>query len=134
MSVVSKDIAEKEVNEWLTAIGTSEDQKEGLKNNVQILMNGVVNGALVIDSENQNVTQKLRVVFGKEEKISQLNFKPYLTVGEIETFKKSISQDNDNRNTSAAICASTGNPYSVIEQMNAKDFNLSAALVLFFIV
>lgn len=134
MSVISKEIATNEIDQWLTAIGTSEDQKEGLKNNVQILVNGVVSGALVIDSETNNVTQKLRVVFGKEEKISQLNFKPFLTVGEIETFKKSISQDNDNRNTSAAICASTGNPYSVIEQMNAKDFNLSAALVLFFIV
>lgn len=134
MSVISKDIAESEVKQWLTAIGTSEDQIQDLKTNVQILVDAVAAGSLVLDIENQTAIQKLRVVFGKEEKISQLNFKANLTIGEIESFKKSISHDVDNRNISAAICASSGNPYSVTQQMNAKDYNLSAALVLFFIV
>lgn len=134
MSEISKEIATKEVDRWLTDIGIEDDQKEALKNNVNIIVAGVMSGKLIINDTTNEIIQKLRVPFGKEEKVSELKFKTDLRVGEIENFKKSISEDYDNRATFAAVCASTGNPFAVISQMNSKDFNTSAAIVLFFIV
>lgn len=130
---IAKDIAEKEVNDWLTRIDFSEGQRKDFEANINIMVNAVQNGTVSIDPKTNDVTQKLKRPFGKEEKITQLKFKTDISVSEINQYKKGIDHDSDNRNTIAYICASTGNLASIIEQMNARDFNVSTAIVLFFV-
>lgn len=130
---IAKDIAEKEVNDWLSRIDFSEGQRADFAANINIMVNAVSNGSVSIDPVTNEVTQKLKRPFGKEEKISQLKFKTDITISEINTYKKGVDADADNRTTIAYICASSGNLASVIEQMNARDFNVSTAIVLFFV-
>lgn len=132
--VVSEEAATGELNKWLDFQDIPEKQRVELKANIEILISAICNGKLIINDDN-SLTQKLKHPFGEQIKISELKYRSTpITVGEVDQFKSGIAQDVDNRSMLANVCAATGQLYSVLSKMSSKDYNLSAAVIIFFMV
>lgn len=131
--MIPKEQAIKELDAWLKFQEISDEQKELYKTNIGIFANAIQTGHVII-GENKEITQKLKYHFGAEVKIKELKYKPQLTVGEVENHKIGIDKDGDLRATLAHLSASTGELPSTLTKMNTKDFNISAAIILFFMV
>ena len=76
--VVSKDVAQADVESWLSFKKLTDQRREDKKENIDALINAVCDGNLVID-EDCNLIQKLMSPFGDEMKIAELKYKPRLT-------------------------------------------------------
>ncbi len=133
--VISNDIATKEVNDWVSFQGITDKQKENLsvKNSINRMIQAVEEGTLIIDGATKVITQKLKFPFGEEIKISELKFKPHLTVGNIINARAGL--DDDEASVPLGyISAATGEPVKVLLKMNSKDYKLSDTIILFFML
>lgn len=133
-SVVSKEVAIKELDSWLDFHEINEDQKKDCEVNVSVMLAGIQSGRVVINTDN-TVTQKLKHPFGKEKKIELLTYtNGGLPIGEISNCKEAISKDNDNRNSIAHISVATATAVDIINKMSSKDLNTAAAIIIFFML
>ncbi len=132
--VVSEQAATEELNKWLDFQGIPEKQRVDLKPNIDIIIGAICEGKLIINDDN-SLTQKLKYPFGAEVKVNELKYRSTpITIGEVDSYKSGIGQDIDNRSMLANVCAATGQLYSVLSKMSSKDYNLSAAVIIFFMV
>lgn len=133
-AVVSKEIAEKDLNAWLDFQDVADDVREIMKSYINIILRGMQSGKVVIDTKTMDLTQKLKNPFGKEYQITKLKFKSTgLSIDDVERNKESIPAEFQNRDELAHIAVATGEPFSVLKQMSTKDLNTSIAIIFFFI-
>lgn len=131
--MIAREIAESEVNGWLDYMGISASLKEKHNPSVEKMIDAVEAGTLVINDD-KTLLQKMVYPFGAETKITELKYKPTLTVGEVNNHKASLDITNPQFSTFAYLGASTGQPVSVLFKMDIRDFKLCDNIVLFFIL
>ncbi len=130
--VIERDAATAEVNKWLDFQGISEKQRTDAVATVNIVVNAVCAGHLIINEDN-SLTQKLKHPFGDKVKISELKYKSTpITVREVDSFKAGVPEDTKLRSHVAHVCAATGELYSVLSGMSTKDYNTAISLIIFF--
>ena len=76
--VVSKDVAQQDVERWLSFKKLTDQRREEKKENIDNLINAICDGNISVDDD-CNLIQKLMSPFGDEMKITELKYKPRLT-------------------------------------------------------
>lgn len=133
--ILSKEIATKEINDWLDSLDITSEMRELQKVQIDRLVYGVSNGSLVIN-EDKSITQKLKFPFGNEVKVKELVYKNNLTVAEIEMANEDevgVPKSNTHYPVYYSyIKALTGQNKMLTRQMNNKDYKISESIALFF--
>lgn len=133
-SLVSKEIAKKDLDRWLDFHEINEDQKADTEANINIMIAGIQSGRIIIN-EDCTLIQNLKHPFGKEKSINKLVYTSGgLPIGEVDSAKTAINKENDSRNSIAHISVATNTAVDIINKMSSKDLNTAAAIILFFIV
>jgi hypothetical protein len=134
MGTIAREIAAAEVDAWLDYQGISAEQKAQLAANVERMIKGVQDGMLTIDKNTFDITQKLRFSFGKETKITEIKLKSQITVSELHDQQKKIKPDDIHGQGLAYAAAAAGEMIEVLGKMHHKDYNLTDAIVVFFML
>jgi hypothetical protein len=131
--VVSEEQARIELGAWLDYQGIPQEQRIDLKETINKLVKSICDGNIIL-KENNVICQKLKFPLGKEIKLTELNYQPNITVGDVQ--KHLTGTDPKDRYVSvyAHIAASTGESKSVIADMNMKDYNIADSIILFFML
>lgn len=134
MSVVALEVAQKEIQSFLAFQGVTDAQKLKWENSISKIVEAVQTGMVKIDTEKNIITQTLKFPFGKERQIKELTFQPQITVGDVQTHMIGAKDDDPYATAMAHICAATGQPKVIIQQLNNKDYKISDSIILFFML
>lgn len=132
--LITQEVAEKEVEKWLTAKRFSEKKKEAMADSIASLVNAVVDGQLLISDDGTQLTQVLFTEIGEENPIKELKYKLRISVDDIH--KRMIgnsvkSGDSDGR-LRVYVCALTGQSYATIGKMDSVDYGVATTIASFF--
>lgn len=135
MSVITKKQAEVEINSWLSSQDISPEQREAHKLSIAKIVDGVVNGRIIVDSEKTMLTLVLKFPIGTGEfATKELKFKSEIEVGDVQNRLVGAAPGDRYASVFAHIAAATGEAVDVVRKMNMKDFNFADSIVVFFMV
>lgn len=134
-----RQLAEKEVNGWLDFQCIPKRQRDSMDATYQRLVDGVEDGRIIINPD-FSVIQKLK--FPASDAVTELKFKPRLQVAEIkqaQELEPGEESKEDGKTTGydtgfAYVKALTGQHKAMTGRMADKDYKLTDAIVLFFML
>jgi hypothetical protein len=132
MGKVSIDVATKEVNEWVASKKFSESKKESLKDSIDSLIKAVADGTLAIN-EDKTINHELKFEVGADFKVKSFTYKHRLAQGEITKRTEGLKPTDADGRICAYIAALTGEPKSVILQLDTEDYSVAQSIAVFFI-
>lgn len=130
-SVITRAIAEKEVDAWLDNMRIPKQKRIANKVNIETLVNAIMDGNLTLIS-GKRFTQKLIWEIGDEIKITEFQFKERIKVGIIEEHVDKMKSVNMISLTRAYICALTNQPKEIINELDPQDYSVASAITGFF--
>lgn len=130
---VTREIAEKEVNEWLAWKRVPEAYIKGS----QLYINGIIiavqEGSMIIDPTTKEITHKLKWPIGNGDfEIRELKYKPRLGVAVIQANIAGISPADLTGRTLGIIAALCGKPRTEIAAMDSEDYRAASDVAAFF--
>lgn len=132
MAAISPEVAQQEIEKWLDHKRVSEKRRESLSDQIEILVNAVVEGELVLD-EKFTLKQKLRFPIENEITTTALEYKPRLKIGEVHNRLQGIKPGDADGRITAYISALTGKPKEVIKNLEVDDYGIGQSIAIFFI-
>lgn len=129
---VTKEIATKEVTAWLDYKRTKEAQRESLKGQIDTLVEAVMFGDVSINPDTQVITHKLIVPEATDKLYTELEYKPRISVGELQKASTNVKATDFDGKVVAYISALTGKGISHIQKLDSEDFKIGQAIALFF--
>lgn len=133
MGRVEREVALKEVEAWLDYKRVKSKKRESYQDQIDVLVDAVSDGSLVLDDESFELTYNLIFPFGEEEKITELKFKPRLSVGEVNKYMRGVQATDIDKRLQAYVSALTGQPKGVIQAIDTEDSSVINAIVVFFL-
>lgn len=130
-SVITREIAESEVNKWLDYKKVSKQKRILYKDQTEKLINAVMDGNLVLLSDSR-FSQKLIFPIGEELIVSEFNYKARLKVGLMEEHVKSMKNNDMISVTRAYLCALSNQPKEIINEIDTEDYSIASAIAVFF--
>ncbi len=132
MLKIAREVAEKEIIEWLDFKKVGAAKRETYKDNIDALIDAVAEGVLTKEKATNKLTYTLRFEVGEEKKVNSLTFEPRLLISKIhEVMKGEKSTDADAR-VLAYISALTGCAKGIIKKLDTEDYSIPQAIALFF--
>lgn len=133
MEVVSREVAEKEVNDWLMWKKIPDAYIKGSPAYVLGLVISVQEGTFTINSDTKEITHKLKWPIGSGEfTISELKYKARLGVAAIQNNIAGIAPMDLTGKTLGTIAALCGKPRTEIAGMDSEDFRAASDVAAFF--
>jgi len=133
MGKISRDIAEKEVNGWLDNKKISASKREAKKDNIEVLVCGIMDGELVMNKD-FTITQSLRFPLSESaEGIKQLIYKSRLSVAQTQACLKGVKMTEAYSLISSFVAVLTGQHNEAIVCMDSEDFSTAQAIASFFL-
>ena len=129
--VVSKEVAQQDVERWLSFKKLTDQRRDDKKENIEALINAVCDGNLVID-EDCNLIQKLMSPFGDEIKITELKYKPRLTPFALKFHLQGVKATDMDARVCAYVCALTSQAKGIIEKLDMEDYLIGQNVAFFF--
>ncbi|MCH9621003.1 MAG: hypothetical protein S4CHLAM20_04170 [Chlamydiia bacterium] len=133
MTKVNKQTAINEVNGWLDYKRVSEKKREDLSDQIELLVEGVSDGYLRINSETFEIVHTLSFPIGEGDSIKELTYKPRLTVSEINNRTKGVRNGDADGRVKAYISALCGQGQGVLGNLDSVDFTIPQSIIVFFI-
>lgn len=136
MAKLEKEVAEAEVNAWLDAKRIQPSHREGLKEQIEVLVDSFMDGVLVRDEATNELVHTLIWPLDKGEvKVESIKYKARINDEQIAKsgVMKGISPKDGDLRMSAYTSAITGQPRSVIQMLDSIDKRISLAITLFFL-
>jgi hypothetical protein len=130
---IAKDIAAQEVQGWLDFKKIKEKKQESYKDQIEVLVDAVSEGTLEINSETKTITQNLDFPIGSEMKVSKLEYKPRLTVGEIQSHMGGVKATDADGRITAYVAALTNQPKELIKKLDTEDNSIAQSIAIFFL-
>lgn len=130
---IAKDIAAQEVQGWLDFKKIKEKKQESYKDQIEVLVDAVSEGTLEINPETKNITQNLDFPIGSEMKVSKLEYKPRLTVGEIQSHMGGVKATDADGRITAYVAALTNQPKELIKKLDTEDNSIAQSIAIFFL-
>lgn len=129
---VSKDVAEKEITDWLDYKKVSESRREVQKPNIETLINAVCDGILSIKDDKTFVHELLHP-FGDNETIAKIEYKPRVNMATISKHIEGVKQGDVDGRLCAIIAALTNKTKGVIKLMDTEDYSIAQSISVFFL-
>lgn len=133
--VISREIATTEVNSWLDYKKVNDKKRETYKDNIDTLIEAVMDGSLVLDSETKILKQTLRFPIGedKDVAVSVLEFKPRLKVSTVHAHLQGVKSTDADGRLCAYMAALTSKPKELLKAMDTEDYNVGMGIAIFFL-
>lgn len=132
IKLVSRDVAEQEVDKWLDFKGVTERKREKQKDNIESLVDSVEAGLLTLN-EDHSFTQKLLMPLDGEMPVKELIFKARVPVSVFQTQLQGVKAGGDPLGVVMAYIAGlTNKPKGVIRALDSDDYAVSSAIAIFF--
>ena len=131
MELVSRDLAEQDINKWLDDKRVRVRKREENQETIESLIDAACDGALSYDEEKKILKYKLSFPIGEEGKITTLKFKLRISVGEMH--KNLNGAKTGDERVLAYMCALTGQNSGIIKKMDTADYSLASGIVIFFL-
>jgi len=130
-TAVAINVARAEVDRWLDAKRVNEKQRKTNSESIDHLVDAFADGTLVLNDDNK-IAMNLTWEVGEGGKITKLEFKPRLRVGEIHNNMKGIKSTDADARILAYIATLTDQPSGVISQLDTEDYRVASSIVVFF--
>jgi len=131
--LITWDIAEKEVNDWLTWKRVPDAYIKGSQKYIKGIIIAVQEGTFTIDSTTKEITHKLKWPIGTGDlAISVLKYKPRLGVSVIQANIAGISPIDIDGKYLGIIAALCGIPRTELGPMDSEDFRAASDVAAFF--
>lgn len=131
MKAVSKEIAKREVLEWLDFKRVRESKREALKNDIETLTLAFEDGLMSLNEDTKEINFQLSFKIG--DSVDVLKFKPRLTVGELHNHLANVKSGDIDGRIIAYISALTEMNSGLIRSMDTEDLSLASAIAYFFL-
>ena len=132
MQAVSKEVAVDAVESWMDHKRVKNSKRESSQDAIETLTNGFEDGILVLDDESFEVTMELNFPIGMEGNVKHLVFKPRLQMKTIHKHLKGKKATEADARILAYVCALTGQPSTVIQEMDTEDYSICQSFATFF--
>lgn len=132
MDVVSKEVAKAEIDKWLDYKKVGDRKREALESNIEALCDAICDGVLVVDDK-FNLVQKLLFPIGVETIISELTFKPRMTMASVHNHLNGVKSTDADGRMCAWIAALTSKPKDIIKALETEDYAIGQTIAGFFI-
>ena len=129
MNVVSREIAEQEVEKWLDFKRVRPKKRKAMEDSIKELIESFEEGILELDSATHEIKQNLIWEAGNRK---FLTFKPLLTVGASQRRLQSVKSSDGHAMISAYVSELTGENSGIIGGMNTEDYGISRTIAGFF--
>lgn len=130
MDKVNKDVAQKDFDRWFEAKKLPKTRKEGDNEAMVNELLGSVEEGFIILNDDGSVILKLREPLTGERPLSELNFLPRLTAGELMS-KTSYAKSSQDKQI-ATIAALSGEVGGTIRALGTIDMSLAAVISAFY--
>lgn len=133
MAVVSREVAQHEIDGWLEYKKVPERKRESFKDSVDALVDAVSDGCLSVDGDTHVITQTLKFPVGSEVHVDKLDWKPRLSVSNVHTHLQGVKATDADGRVLAYMAALTGKPKEVIRSLDTEDYSIGQAIAIFFL-
>lgn len=131
--LVTLEVAQNEVKEWLEYRKISASKVESLKDSVEELANAIADGDIELN-EDKSFKQNLKFpIEGESGKIETLVFQPRLKIATVNAHLQSVKSTDLNGMVVAYIAALTGKPKALITSLDSTDYSIARSIALFFL-
>lgn len=132
MDKVNIEIATADVERWLNHKKISDKKRASYKANIESLVDAVVAGQMTINEECV-ITHNLSFEFGEETKIKSLNYKPRVSIGQVQQYLKDVKSDDADGRIVGYISALTGQPREIVKKLDTEDYSVAQSIAIFFL-
>lgn len=133
-NLVSKNVAESEIQKWLDVRKVSDKKRELYSDTISELVTAVEEGRLTVEDDG-TLVQKLEFPMGENKSIVTLRFAPRVTIYDVRQATSALNakaNDPDAR-LIAYIAASTKMAVNVVQRLDTIDYSTSTNIALFFL-
>lgn len=131
--VVALEVAQKDIEKWLDFKKVSPSKREKLKENIDVLIEAVTMGDLVV-TEKLELEQTLKFpLVGESETVTKFTYKPRIDVAQVGEKIKGVSPKDLKGFSFAYTSALTGNPMALCKKMDTEDSSIADKIVEFFL-
>lgn len=132
MDKITREVAEAEVNSWLDYKKIGQEKRETYKKNIDNMVEAIMDGWLMLQ-EDKTFKHLLKFEVGEEKKVTELSYTPRITVSKINTAMKGVPSNDGDARILAYAHALTGTAKGILSKLDTEDYNISQAIVLFFL-
>ncbi len=133
--VVSKDIAQGEIEKWLEYKKVSDIERQSNKENIDSIIDSISQGHIVLN-EDYTLVQTLKFpIEDKEGKtaFSILEYKPRINVSLCHLHLQGVKSTDADGRLLAYVCALTSKPKELIKKLDTSDYKISQSIAIFFL-
>lgn len=132
MEVVSREVAENEVNAWLDYIHVRKSQRESEFAKVYInhIVESVMEGSLIFN-EDKTITQKLLTPLG-EGATKEIVYNSRFEVGKMIDIMAGVKSSDEASKVIAILSLLSGKPIAVFKKLERSDYVIAEKITLFF--
>jgi hypothetical protein len=128
-SVMPRDQAEQEVNEWLDFKRVNAAKRESSKDDIKNIVDAVEAGHLVLNSEDRTFKYTLLFPIGE---VKEFTIQPRVNAGKVQAAMFGVKTDDLYGMFSAYISALTTVQKEVLKKLDSEDYNLLRRIAGFF--
>lgn len=133
MSKVTREVAEKEVNDWLDYKKVGSQKRESNKDQIDVLIDAICEGALVLKADTKEFVHTLKFATEGEQPITELTYKPRLSYSQVKGHLHNVKPSDADGRFIAYMAALTGKPKLVFEKLDSVDLSIAQSITLFFV-
>ena len=130
--MIHREQAAKEVNDWLDHKKISPRKREKYQDYIEILVDSICEGYLIFNDD-KSIKHKLKFPIEGEMSITELTFKPRLTVKNTSVHTQGVKATDNNGIICAYICALTSTAKEVIKGLDTEDYEIASSIGVFFL-
>lgn len=133
MSKIAREVAEQEIEGWLTKKKVFASQKEANKDSIEILVEAISEGVLVLNPETNEFIHKLLFPIENEIITAELKYKPRLNDNMLKPHLNGLKPTDGDGRMWAHIAALTGVSKNILTALDSIDKKIAMAIVVFFV-
>lgn len=132
---VAREVAEREINQWLDKKKIHQTTREGYKDNIDLLIESIVRGDLAYVPDTNGFKHKLCHPLEADgvQTITELEYKGRLNDKMLNPYTKGVAAGDAFGRLDAIICALTSQSRGIINNLDSLDKKISTAIAVFFI-
>lgn len=133
MTKINREVAEGEVTLWLDKKKVFQATRESQKEFIDILVEAIVEGVLVLDQSTFKFTHTLLFPIGESEMIKSLVYVSRLNDKMLRPCLNGVKQGDGDERMLAYIAALTDQPRGLMANLDSADKKVATAIAVFFL-
>jgi hypothetical protein len=133
MTKISREVAEQEVNSWLDYKKVSERKRENHKEQIEILIDAIMEGALTLRSEDKFFVQTLKFPTSGEKPLTSLEYSPRIKMSTVHNKLQGVKGSDADGRVCSYVAALTSHTTALIKSLDSEDYSICEAVAVFFL-